>query len=151
MHQTPGEDNFRKHLLSREPIALTRLVDVFQILQSVSRVPSQLLEGKTLKLIQVLVKPGNMGFGIDLTEFNGVANILASSPASNSDLEVGDIVVSVNGVDLGDSPLLEKLQPGCNSYIFNVIRPAIPTAGDDVVQVRLFKDSLYCVHSRTSL
>ena len=94
-----------------------------QILQGISRVPAKSLNNKTLKMCQVQITPDAKGFGIDLTDFNGVAGLREGSAASISDLHVGDIIVSVDGVDVGMRRLVELLQRGMQQYVFTVVRP----------------------------
>ena len=103
-----------------------------QILQSLSRVPEKLFDKKVLKLLQVQIAPDSGGFGVDLTDFNGIARVLESGAAARSDLQQGDIIVAVDGVETGMKPLVDVLRRGRSLYVFSVIRPSKPTAGDTV-------------------
>ena len=105
---------------------------MIQILQSLSRVPPKLLQDRALKLLQVQIAPDVNGFGIDLTDFNGIARVLAHGAAARSDLLEGDVVVGVDGVDTGSKRLVKVIQPGRDLYVFTVIRPTNPTPEDEV-------------------
>lgn len=100
------------------------------ILQALERVPPKQLRGKALKLLQVQVTPGSGGFGIDLSEFNGVAGLVKGGAAEKSELRPGDVVVGADGVNTGAKKLVDVLQRGKKSHIFSVVRPATLSAGD---------------------
>jgi membrane-associated protease RseP (regulator of RpoE activity) len=93
------------------------------ILQSIARVPPMSLEGKTLKMCQVQIAPDSKGFGLDLTDFNGIAGVAPGGAASRSDISIGDVIVGVDGIDIGVRRLVEVLVRGKTSYVFTVIRP----------------------------
>ena len=95
-----------------------------EILASMSRVPGKFLEGLALKLLQVQVEPDKNGFGIDLTDSNIVASLVEGGAAANSDLKKGDILVGVDGCNLGTKKLVQVMQRGHSSYCFSVVRPA---------------------------
>ena len=101
-----------------------------QILASLSRVPSKFLEGLALKLLQVQVEPDKSGFGIDLTDSNIVASLVANGAAGRSELKKGDILVGVDGVNLGTQKLVQVMERGHSSYCFSVVRPAMPGPTD---------------------
>ena len=101
------------------------------MLQSLERVPSKQLRGKALKLMQVQLKPGAGGFGIDLSEFNGVAGLVEGGAAEASDLRPGDVIIGADGVNIGSKRLIEVLQRGKKAYIFTVVRPTIMAACDN--------------------
>lgn len=103
-------------------------------MQSLARVPAKLLKDRALKLLQVQVAPDSNGFGVDLTDFNGIARILVDGAAARSDLQEGDIIIGVDAVDTGSKRLVEVLQHGRDLYVFNVIRPSKPTPDDTVSQ-----------------
>ena len=101
-------------------------------MESLARVPLKLLNDRALKLLQVQIAPDANGFGVDLTDFNGIARVLANGAAARSDLQEGDIIISVDGVHTGRKRLLEVLPRGRDLYIFSVVRPTIPTPDDSV-------------------
>ena len=101
-----------------------------QILASLSRVPSKFLEGLALKLLQVQVEPDKNGFGIDLTDSNIVASLVADGAAGRTELNKGDILVGVDGVNLGTKKLVQVMERGHSSYCFSVVRPAMPGPTD---------------------
>ena len=103
-----------------------------QILASMSRVPSKFLEGLALKLLQVQVEPDKNGFGIDLTDSNIVASLVANGAAGRSELKKGDILVGVDGVNLGSKKLVQVMERGHSSYCFSVVRPAAPGHTDQL-------------------
>ena len=102
------------------------------MLQSISRVPAKNLNKRTLKLLQVMVTPDAKGFGLDLTDFNCIARVVDGGAASRSDIAAGDIIVGVDGVDLGSKRLVEGIKRGKKCYVFTVVRPAKPAAEDSV-------------------
>ncbi|KAL3920236.1 MAG: hypothetical protein SGPRY_005329 [Prymnesium sp.] len=104
----------------------------WQLRQSLERIPKGLLEGKALRLLQVRIAPDSGGFGIDLTDYNGVAQILSNGAAACSDLQVGDVIISVDGVDTSTKALIEVLHRGHAAYAFSVLRPSVRTTGDSV-------------------
>ncbi len=101
-----------------------------EILASMSRVPGKFLDGLALKLLQVQVEPDKNGFGIDLTDSNIVASLVEGGAAANSDLKKGDILVGVDGCNLGTKKLVQVMQRGHSSYCFSVVRPAERGATD---------------------
>ena len=107
------------------------------MLQSISRVPAKHLNKKTLKLLQVIIYPDAKGFGLDLTDFNCIARVVEEGAGSKSDIAAGDIIVGVDGVDLGSKRLVEGIQRGKKNYVFTVIRPAKPAAEDSVSSTHL--------------
>ena len=103
-----------------------------EVVQSMSRVPYMQLMGKTLKMLQVQIRPGADGFGIDLSEFNGVASIIEDGAAAKSDLRRGDIVIAADGVYTGGRRLVDTIQKGRSSYVFTVVRATAPTIQDKI-------------------
>lgn len=102
------------------------------VLTSLERAPPKLVKGKALKLMQIKIMPGAQGFGIDLSEVNTVAGLVKAGKAEAADMRLGDIIVAVDGVNLGAKKLVEVLKKGKSSYIFTVIRPAAPSKQDKV-------------------
>ena len=80
----------------------------------------------------MLIRPGPNGFGIDLADSNGVAGIVPGGAAANSDLKVGDVIVAVNGINLGTKRLADVMPRGQQAYTFNVIRASAPGPMDQV-------------------
>ena len=103
-----------------------------KIMTSMSRVPSKLTKGMAFKLMQVQVEPDKKGFGIDLTDFNTVASVVPGGAAAEADLKKGDILVAVDGVNLGAKKLVQVMERGHSSYFFSVVRPAPPGPTDTV-------------------
>lgn len=81
------------------------------------------MAGKSLRLNQVIIDPDAQGFGLDLTDFNVIVGVLQNGAASRTDLKKGDIIVGIDGVNLGARRVAEVLKRGRDSYVFNVIRP----------------------------
>ena len=155
MH-TPKRGSHRQRAAPKRGSRLSQLVGwPWQILASLSRVPGKSLVGVTLKLLQVQVAPDKNGFGIDLTGSNIVASLVANGAAGRSELKKGDIIVGVDGCNLGTQKLVQVMERGqklwsagtcyatstssCSptpplryksSYCFSVVRPAMPEPTD---------------------
>ena len=155
MH-TPKRGSHRQRAAPKRGSRLSQLVGwPWQILASLSRVPGKSLVGVTLKLLQVQVAPDKNGFGIGLTDSNIVASLVANGAAGRSELKKGDIIVGVDGCNLGTQKLVQVMERGqklwsagtcyatstssCSptpplryksSYCFSVVRPAMPEPTD---------------------
>ena len=92
--------------------------------------PVKQLRGKALKLLQVEVRPSANGFGIDLSELNGVVSVVKGGAADTAGINQGDIIVGVDGVNIGARKLVDVLSRGKKSYIFKVVRPSLLMPGD---------------------
>lgn len=103
------------------------------MLESISRVPARLLQGKTLKLLQVMLTPDDKGFGIDLTDYNGIARVVQGGAASKAEMLPGDVIVGVNGIDTGSRRLVDILPRGKKSYVFLIVR-ALKRSAEDMVR-----------------
>ena len=112
MH-TPKRGSHRQRAAPKRGSRLSQLVGwPWQILASLSRVPGKSLVGVTLKLLQVQVAPDKNGFGIGLTDSNIVASLVANGAAGRSELKKGDIIVGVDGCNLGTQKLVQVMERG---------------------------------------
>ena len=90
----------------------------------------------------VAVRRGETGLGIDVSERNVILRVLPGSlAAADGVLRAGDVIVAVDGEELGKRWLAEVIRPGLHSYSFTTLReswagpagqPRSATVNDDI-------------------
>ena len=71
----------------------------------------------------VAVRRGETGLGIDVSERNVILRVLPGSlAAADGVLRAGDVIVAVDGEELGKRWLAEVIRPGLHSYSFTILR-----------------------------
>jgi len=115
-------------VLTRRKIALATSV---QRLLPGSEVAEAAAAGAPLRLLRLRLARGERGLGLDVSGLNVLKRVVPGSAAdATGEWREGDVIVSVNGLELGAAKLVQALPKDTSTYEFGVLRAesrAVPT------------------------
>ena len=107
-------------VLTRRKIALATSV---QRLPPGSEVAEAAAAGAPLRLLRLRLARGERGLGLDVSGLNVLKRVVPGSAAdATGEWREGDVIVSVNGLDLGAANLAQALPKDTSTYEFGVLR-----------------------------
>ena len=107
-------------VLTRRKIALATSV---QRLLPGSEVAEAAAAGAPLRLLRLRLARGERGLGLDVSGLNVLKRVVPGSAAdATGEWRDGDVIVSVNGLDLGAAKLAQALPKDTSTYEFGVLR-----------------------------
>ena len=107
-------------VLTRRKIALAASV---QRLPPGSEVAEAAAAGAPLRLLRLRLARGERGLGLNVSELNVIKRVVPGSAAdATGEWREGDVIVSVNGLDLGAANLAQALPKDTSTYEFGVLR-----------------------------
>ena len=107
-------------VLTRRKIALATSV---QRLLPGSEVAEAAAAGAPLRLLRLRLARGERGLGLDVSGLNVLKRVVPGSAAdATGEWREGDVIVSVNGLELGAAKLVQALPKDTSTYEFGVLR-----------------------------
>ena len=107
-------------VLTRRKIALATSV---QRLLPGSEVAEAAAAGAPLRLLRLRLARGERGLGLDVSGLNVLKRVVPGSAAdATGEWRKGDVIVSVNGLELGAAKLVQALPKDTSTYEFGVLR-----------------------------
>jgi hypothetical protein len=107
-------------VLTRRQIALAS--SVLRLLPG-SEVAEAAAAGAPLRLLRLRLARGAHGLGLDVSGLNVLKRVVPGSAAeATGEWREGDVIVSVNGLELGAAKLVQALPKDTSTYDFGVLR-----------------------------
>ena len=107
-------------VLTRRQIALATSV---QRLLPDSEAAEAAAAGAPLRLLRLRLARGARGLGLDVSGLNVLKRVVPGSAAeATGEWREGDVIVSVNGLELGAAKLVQALPKDTSTYDFGVLR-----------------------------
>jgi hypothetical protein len=88
-----------------------------------SEVAEAAAAGAPLRLLRLRLARGERGLGLDVSGLNVLKRVVPGSAAdATGEWREGDVIVSVNGLELGAAKLVQALPKDTSTYEFGVLR-----------------------------
>ena len=123
----PGKPSYELVVQRDNPTLATSV----QRLLPGSEVAEAAAAGAPLRLLRLRLARGERGLGLDVSGLNVLKRVVPGSAAdATGEWREGDVIVSVNGLELGAAKLVQALPKDTSTYEFGVLRAesrAVPT------------------------